>query len=397
MPNRLLTTDINMAITEKYHAKTLMGLEPLLDKELKKLGAERTEIVKRGVTFYGGRSLMYRVNLASRLALRVLVPVISFEASDADTLYRKVKKFDWSVYLDNRMTFSIDPVVHSPHFTNSQFVALRVKDAIADRFRERTNLRPSVNREQPDLLLNVHISERWVTISLDSSGGSLHKRGYREGNFEAPLNEVLAAGMILSTGWSGKTPFLDPMCGSGTLAIEAALIAADIPPGIFRKSYGFETWKDFDRELMEHVARSLTPEKEVSVPIWARDVNPRAVELARQQVNHMELSGIVRVEELDFAASEEMEGVTIVMNPPYGERMKPEDIESLYSMIGSTLKHRFPGSNAWILSSSGKGLKRVGLKPDSKLRLLNGSLECSYVSYKTFRGNWKDYKTSENA
>jgi putative N6-adenine-specific DNA methylase len=340
--------------------------------------------------------MMYKVNLASRLALRVLVPILRFQATDADTIYRSVKKFDWSEYLDNRMTFAIDSVVYSPHFKHSHFVSLKVKDAIADRFRERTQMRPSVNREQPDLLINVHISDRWVTISLDSSGGSLHKRGYRMGHFEAPLNEVLAAGLIMITGWKGETPFLDPMCGSGTLAIEAALIAAEIPPGIFRKQYGFENWKDFDKELMEHVAMSLTREKEVKVPIMAMDSDPAAVELTRMQVKNMELSHLISVEELDFEASKGMEGVTIITNPPYGERLKPADIESLYSMIGSTLKHQFPGSDAWLLSASSKALKRVGLKPASKQKLYNGALECSYVNYKTFKGNWKDYKTNRD-
>jgi putative N6-adenine-specific DNA methylase len=303
-----------MAQSEKFHAKTLKGFEPLLARELKELGAEKVETGNRGVTFYGGRSMMYKVNLASRLALRVLVPILRFEATDADAIYRNVKKFDWSEYLDNRMTFAIDSVVYSPHFKHSHFVSLKVKDAIADRFRERTNLRPSVNREQPDLLINVHISDRWVTISLDSSGGSLHKRGYRMGHFEAPLNEVLAAGLIMISGWKGETPFLDPMCGSGTLAIEAALIAAEIPPGIFRKQYGFENWKDFDKELMEHVAMSLTREKEVKVPIMAMDSDPAAVELTRMQVKNMELSHLISVEELDFEASKGMEGVTIITN-----------------------------------------------------------------------------------
>ena len=385
-----------MAQSEKFHAKTLKGFEPLLARELQELGAEKVETGNRGVTFYGGRSMMYKVNLASRLALRVLVPILRFEATDADAIYRNVKKFDWSEYLDNRMTFSIDSVVYSPHFKHSHFVSLKVKDAIADRFRERTNLRPSVNREQPDLLINVHISDRWVTISLDSSGGSLHKRGYRMGHFEAPLNEVLAAGLIMISGWKGETPFLDPMCGSGTLAIEAALIAAEIPPGIFRKQYGFENWKDFDKELMEHVAMSLTREKEVKVPIMAMDSDPAAVELTRMQVKNMELSHLISVEELDFEASKGMEGVTIIRNPPYGERLKPTDIESLYSMIGSTLKHQFPGSDAWLLSASSKALKRVGLKPASKQMLYNGALECSYVNYKTFKGNWKDYKTNRD-
>ncbi len=379
---------------EKFHAKTLKGLEPLLAEELKSLGASRTEILNRGVTFYGGMALMYRVNLASRLALRVLLPILTFDATDSDSLYKKVRRFDWSRYLDNRMTFAVDPVVHSPHFNNSQYVAQKVKDAIVDRFRDATSLRPSVNREQPDLLINVHISGKWVTISLDSSGGSLHRRGYRTGHgyFEAPLNEVLAAGMVMLSGWNGSTPFLDPMCGSGTLAIEAALIAANIPPGIFKKQYGFENWKDFDRDLMEHVAQKLAGEKEVSVPIIARDVDPEAVELTRRQVKQMDLQEIIRVEQGDFADSEGLEGITLIMNPPYGERMKPDDIESLYNMIGSTLKHKFPGSDAWILSSSRKALGRVGLKPSGKQLLYNGSLECSYVNYRTFLGNWKDHK-----
>ena len=384
---------------EKFHAKTLKGLEPLLAEELKSLGASRSEIVNSGVTFYGGMALMYRTNLASRLALRVLLPILRFEATDANTLYRLVRRFDWSRYLDNRMTFAVDPVVHSPHFNNSQYVAQKVKDAIVDRFRDATSLRPSVNKEQPDLLINAHISGKFVTISLDSSGGSLHRRGYRtgQGYFEAPLNEVLAAGMVMISGWDGKTPFLDPMCGSGTLAIEAALIAANIPPGIFRKQYGFENWKEFDRDLMEHVAQKLSGERSVAVPIIARDKDPEAIEMTRRQVKQMDLQNIVSVEQGDLADSASMEGITLIMNPPYGERMKPDDIETLYSTIGSTLKHKFPGSEAWILSSSKKALGRVGLKPSSKRMLYNGSLECSYVNYRTFPGKMKDHKAQSAA
>jgi putative N6-adenine-specific DNA methylase len=381
---------------EKFHAKTLKGLEPLLADELKTLGAQSTEIVNRGVTFYGGRALLYRVNLASRLSLRVLLPVLYFEASDTDALYRRVKRYDWSLHMDNKMSFAIDPVVHSPHFNNSLYVAQKVKDAIVDRFRDLTHLRPSVNREKPDLLINVHISGRRITLSLDSSGGSLHKRGYRIGHFEAPLNEVLAAGMIMTTGWNGERALLDPMCGSGTLAIEAAMIAAGIPPGIFKEQYGFENWKDFDRELMEHVVQKLPKEKEVKVPIVARDVDPAAVELTRRQVKQLDLSHLVKVEVADFADTEgSEEGTTIIMNPPYGERLKHSDIESLYSMIGTTLKHKYPGCDAWILSSSKQALGRIGLKPSIKRMLYNGSLECSYVNYKTFKGNWKDHKIGE--
>jgi len=381
-----------MTRSEKFHAKTLKGFEELLAKELKSLGAERTEVVNRGVNFYGGRALLYRVNLGSRLALRVLLPVLKFQATDAQALYRQVKRFDWSRYLDNRMTFAIDAVVHSPYFNNSQFVAQKVKDAIADRFRELTSLRPSVNREDPELLINVHISGKSVTISLDSSGGSLHRRGYRSGHFEAPLNEVLAAGMVMISGWDGSTPFLDPMCGSGTLAIEAALMAGGIPPGIFRKQYGFENWKDFDREMMEHVVRGLSAEKEVKVPIVARDKDPAALSIARQQVKQLDLQDIITVEQGDFMDSKGEEGLTLIMNPPYGERLKHEDLESLYGEIGSTLKHKFPGSDAWILSSSKKALAQIGLKAASKRILYNGALECTYANYITFKGNWKQFK-----
>lgn len=382
-----------MAEFEKYHAKTLKGIEPLLAKELEELGAEKVEVLNRGVTFFGRRALMYKANLASRLSLRILVPVLEFDINNVEGLYRKVKQFEWEQYLDIKMDFAIDSVVHSRHFNNSFYASQKVKDAIVDRFRERTSIRPSVNRENPDLLINLHVSDRHVTLSLDSSGGSLHKRGYRTGNFEAPLNEVLAAGMIKASGWKGDSPFLDPMCGSGTLAIEAALIAADIPPGIFREKFGFETWKDFDAELLQHVGQSLPKEREVSFPIIARDIDPEAVRMTRELVKKMELSHLIKVEEMDFEASDTMEEITIIMNPPYGERLKTENIEALYEMIGSTLKHKYPGSDVWILSSSAKAMKRVGLKPASKQVLFNGPLQCSYANYKTFKGNWKDFKS----
>lgn len=383
-----------METVERYHAKTLKGLEPLLAEELTSLGASRTEVANRGVDFYGGRALMYRANLASRLSLRILKPVQQFEAGDTDTLYRNVKRYDWALHLDRQMTFAVDPVVHSPHFRNSFFVAQRVKDAIVDRFRERTGQRPSVKRERPDLLINVHISGRRVNISLDSSGGSLHRRGYRTGSFQAPLNEVLAAGMIMLTGWDGKTPFLDPMCGSGTLAIEAAMIAAQIPPGIFREGYGFEGWKDFDRELLEHVVRGFPKEREVKVPILARDMDPEAVRLTGQQLEQMELLKLVTVEQADFTTfGPGGEGYTIIMNPPYGERMDPGNLETLYGAIGSTLKHRYPDCDVWILSSSRKAMGNIGLKPDTRHILFNGSLECAFLNYKTFKGNWKDHKS----
>ncbi len=382
---------------EKYHAKTLKGLEPYLAKELLALGAEKTEEVNRGVNFYGGRALMYRANLASRLSLRILFPLFSFRARDDSELYRRIRRYDWSQHLDNRKTFAIDGVVHSPHFSHSHFAVQRVKDAIADRFRELTHLRPSVNRNHPDILINLHISGDMVTLSLDTSGSSLHKRGYRSGNFEAPLNEVLAAGMIAISGWNGDTPFLDPMCGSGTLAIEAALMARNIPPGIHRKEFGFEHWKDFDRDLLEHVVRQLPGEREVKVPIVARDKDPEAVAITLRQLRQMELADAVKVEQGDFEEAPGSDpGTTLMINPPYGERMKSGDLLSLYRMMGTVLKHRHPGTDIWILSSSKKGLSGIGLRPESKKVLYNGSLECTFAHYRTFAGTWKERKEREN-
>ncbi|MGW8316039.1 MAG: THUMP domain-containing class I SAM-dependent RNA methyltransferase [Bacteroidales bacterium] len=383
-----------MANSEQFHAKTLKGFESLLAEELHGLGAERTEIGNRGVTFYGGRALLYRVNIASRLSLRVLLPVLRFDATDPETIYRKVKRYDWSVHLNNKMTFVIDAVVHSQLFTNSQFVALKVKDAIVDRFREKTGLRPSVSKDRPDLRINVHLSGRSVTVSLDSSGDSLHKRGYRKGHFEAPLNEVLAAGMIMMTGWRGETPFLDPMCGSGTLAIEAALIATGTPPGIFREHYGFETWPDFDPGLLEHVVRQLPEPRESAVPIRARDADPGAISLTRRQVKAMELDRIVEVQLADFTETPSPEpGSTLVINPPYGERLREQDLGTLYAGIGSTLKHKYPGSDAWILSSSSEAVKKIGLRPTSRQILYNGALKCQFLHYKTFSGTLKAHKS----
>jgi putative N6-adenine-specific DNA methylase len=385
-----------MAASEQFHAKTLKGFESLLAEELNGLGAERTEIGNRGVTFYGGRALLYRVNVASRLSLRVLLPVLRFEANDVESIYRRVKRYDWSMHLNNKMTFVIDPVVNSHIFNNSQFVALKVKDAIVDRFRERTGLRPSVSKERPDLRINVHVAGRSVTISLDSSGDSLHKRGYRKGLFEAPLNEVLAAGMIMMTGWKGETPFLDPMCGSGTIAIEAALIATGTPPGIFREHFGFETWPDFDPGLLEHVVRQLPEPSEATVSIRARDTDPEAISLVRRQLKSMELDRAVEVKLADFTADSAPEpGSTLVINPPYGERLKGQDLETLYAGIGSTLKHRYPGSDAWILSSSGDALKKIGLRPSSRHILFNGALRCQYLHYKTFSGTMKAHKSQK--
>lgn len=379
--------------SEQYHAKTLKGLEPWLARELESLGATGVKAVNRGVNFSGGRSMLYKVNVASRLALRVLLPITTFRVTDEKSLYRNILKIDWSEYLDNKMDFAVDAVVFSRIFKNSHFVSLKVKDAIADQFRDRTGLRPSVNIQDPDLLINVHIAENDVTVSLDSSGGSLHKRGYRTRNYEAPLSEVLAAGMVMISGWKGERPFIDPMCGSGTIAIEAAMIAAGIPPGIFRKQYGFEKWKDFDAELMRGVLEALPRESGPGMRIIASDINPDAIRVTRQHIRNTELEDYIKVDIRDFQKYEVRdEPVTLIMNPPYGERMDAGNLTGIYAMIGSTLKHKFPGSDAWLLSSNRMAIKHIGLKPSSKMTLYNGALECLYLSYKTFAGTYRDHK-----
>ncbi|HDR67767.1 MAG TPA: RNA methyltransferase [Bacteroidaceae bacterium] len=376
-----------------YHAKTLKGLEPYLARELGELGATGVEAVNRGVNFSGGRAMLYKVNVASRLALRVLMPIEEFRVTDEESLYRNTQKINWPDYLDNKMTFAVDAVVFSRIFSNSHFVSLKVKDAIADQFRERTGLRPSVNTRDPDLLVNVHISETHATLSLDSSGGSLHMRGYRTRNYEAPLNEVLAAGLVKISGWSGETPFIDPMCGSGTVAIEAALIAANIPPGIFRKQYGFEKWKDFDPALMKSVLENLPGEKKVTVPIIASDISSDAIRVTKEHARRAEVEKLIQIGEKDFEAYDQWDQpVTLIMNPPYGERMNVADLAKTYRMIGSTLKHKFPDSEAWILSSNRMAVKQIGLKHTAKKILYNGALECQFLKYHTFSGTLKQHK-----
>ena len=234
-------------------AKTFMGLEPVLAKELTQLGANDIQIGRRMVSFSGNKELMYRANFQLRTAIRILKPIKHFKAKSADDVYDEVKKIDWSQYLSLDKTFAVDSVVFSDEFRHSKFVAYKVKDAIVDQFRETQGKRPNISVANPDIRLNMHIAEYDCTLSLDSSGESLHRRGYRQESVEAPLNEVLAAGMILMTGWQGDTDFIDPMCGSGTLPIEAALIAHNMAPGLFRKEYAFEKWPDFDKDLFDDI------------------------------------------------------------------------------------------------------------------------------------------------
>ncbi len=375
-------------------AKTFMGLEPVLAKELTQLGADNIQIGRRMVSFTGDKEMMYRANLQLHTAVKILKPIHHFKASCADDVYEEIKKIDWSEYLDNNSTFAVDAVVFSEEFRHSKFVSYKVKDAIVDQFKERTGIRPNISVSNPDLRLHIHIAETDATLCLDSSGESLHRRGYRQENVEAPLNEVLAAGMIMMTGWQGETDFIDPMCGSGTLLIEAALIARNMAPGLFRKEYAFEKWPDFDAELFDELYNDDSQEREFNHHIYGYDIDMKAVNTARMNVKAAGLSADITIEQQDFKDFvQPKEKSIIVTNPPYGERISTPNLLATYSMIGERLKHQFQGNDAWILSYREECFEQIGLKPSLKTPLYNGSLECEFRKYQLFDGKLKEFRS----
>lgn len=375
-------------------AKTFMGLEPVLAQELTQLGANNVQIGRRMVSFTGNKEMMYRANFQLHTAIRILKPIRHFKAGSADDVYEEVKKVDWSKYIEKGKTFSVDSVVYSDEFRNSRFVTYKVKDAIVDQFRENTGDRPNISVSNPDIRLNIHIAEDKATLSLDSSGESLHRRGYRQESVEAPLNEVLAAGMILMTGWKGDTDFVDPMCGSGTLLVEAALIARNMSPGIFRKEFAFERWSDFDQELFDTIYNDDSQEREFKHHIYGYDVDIKAVNTARLNVRAAGLTSDITVEDADFKDFKRPEEKTImVCNPPYGERISTPNLLGTYKMIGERLKHEFMGNDAWILSYREECFDQIGLKPSIKIPVYNGSLECEFRKYSIFDGKMKDFRS----
>lgn len=376
-------------------AKTLMGLEEVLAAELINLGADQVEINRRAVSFEGDKALLYKANLHLRTALRVLMPVYTFKAKTPEEVYDALSKFDWEKYLDVDQTFAIESTVFSDFFPHSRFVTYKVKDALVDSFRAKYGKRPDVNPENPDVSFNFHISQHICTLSLDSSGESLHKRGYRTGQNEAPISEVLAAGMLLLAGWDGQSNLIDPMCGSGTILIEAALIALNIPPGIFRPNFAFEKWKDFDKELFDMLYQDDSGEREFNYKIYGSDISGRSLGLARDNIKG---AGMAKYIELNKISALDLErpakDCLIVTNPPYGERITTDDIQALYSGFGSVLKHRFAGCSAWIISSDKALLDKIGFKPSKKLKLLNGSLDCLYNRYDVFEGKAAAFKNA---
>ena len=380
-------------------AKTFKGLEQVLAAELVQLGANNVQVERRAVSFTGDKRMLYTANMCLRTASRVLVPILSFKAQKADDIYEKVKALDWSQYMTVKTTFQIDATVYSDYFRHSQFVTYRVKDAIVDYWMERENQRPSVKLEGADLYLNVHIAGDRVTLSLDSSGESLHKRGYRVANTQAPINEALAAGMLLLAGWNGQSDFYDPMCGSGTLLIEAALIARNIAPGVYRQGFAFEKWADFDADLWDDVYNDDSRERDFKHKIYGSDAGFYAMQAAMKNIQSASLQRDIevkqiRIEELRLADTN-TEGALVMINPPYGERLSQDkNVLRLYQDMGTALKHQFSGATAWIISSNEDALKCVGLRPAKKVHLVNGDLECLFNKYELFKGDRKTWKKS---
>ena len=380
-------------------AKTFKGLEQVLAKELIELGANNVQIERRAVSFTGDLRMLYTANFCLRTASRVLVPIATFKAKKTDDIYEQLKALNWAEYMTPKTTFQIDATVYSDLFRHSQFITYRVKDAIVDYWMEHGGVRPSVQLTNPDIYLNIHIAGDSVTLSLDSSGESLHKRGYRVANTQAPINEALAAGMLLLAGWQGQGDFYDPMCGSGTLLIEAALIARNIAPGIYRKGFAFEKWANFDADLFEDIYSDDSRERDFQHKIYGSDAGFYAVQAATKNIESANLQRDIevkqiRVQELRLA-ERNTEGALVMINPPYGERLaQDKDVLRLYQDMGTTLKHQFNGATAWIISSNEDALKCIGLRPAKRVRLMNGDLECLFNQYELFKGDRKTWKKS---
>lgn len=375
----------------KMLAKTFSGLEGVLKKELLDIGASDVKEGNRVVEFYGDKTLMYRANFHLRTALKILKPIAEFKVQNEQELYHAVQTIKWSEYFDLNNTFAIDSVVHSPHFAHSKYVALKVKDAIVDQFRETFKKRPYVEIENPDIQINVHISNILCTISIDSSGESLHKRGYRIKTTKAPLNEVLAAGMILLSGWDFKSNFIDPMCGSGTMLIEAAMIANGIPPGIYRKKFAFETWKNFDRKLFENIYEEESENAAFNPKIFGSDNSEVAIRIASENISNAALKrkidiSIIPIE--NYKPPKKNKGV-VITNPPYGQRLKKTEINNFYKTLGDLFKNEYSGYTIWMLSSNFDAIKNIGLKPSVKLTLFNGPLECKFLKFDIYEGSKK--------
>ena len=376
-------------------AKTLFGFEDILAKELTQLGAMEVEKGVRNVSFVGDKGFMYKANLGLRTAIKILKPIHSFRVNREEDLYKNVKNMKWEDYLKPSGSLAVDATVHNSVFTHSQYTALKTKDAIVDRFRDQTGERPNVDLRFPDLKINVHIDRQRCTISLDTSGESLHRRGYKTATNIAPINEVLAAGLIIMSGWDGQTDFMDPMCGSGTMLAEAAMIACNIPPNLMRKEFAFERWEDWDVDLFEKIEESLLKKtRDFHHKIIGYDKSPSAVAKAKENIRNAHLDEFVHIQHEDFFKTQKGgdEKLHMVFNPPYGERLENLNVEEFYGNIGTTLKHGYPNTNAWLITSNLEALKSVGLRPSRKIKVFNAKLEARLVKYEMYEGSKKAKK-----
>jgi putative N6-adenine-specific DNA methylase len=381
----------------KMIAKTIFGLEEVLSSELQRLGARNIEVHNRAVSFTGDLGFLYKANLCLRTALRVLVPFKTFKVSDEKSLYTAIQSINWEDYMEVTDTFAIDTVINSELFTHSQYLSQKTKDAIVDQFRAKKGERPSVDLDRPTLRINLHIFNDVATLAFDSSGESLHKRGYRDKTNLAPINEVLAAGLVLLTGWDKRSNFIDPMCGSGTILIEAALIANNIPPGYYREEFGFQRWAKFmafDEELWNTIFDSaINKITNLNQTIIGGELSPNVAKKAKENCKLAKVEDIVSIRNCDMKDFEVPSGRgVVVMNPPYGERMVKDNIEELYKMMGDTFKQKFSGYDCWILSSNMDAFKHVGLRPSRKITLFNGQLECKFLKYEMYQGTKKIHK-----
>ncbi len=377
----------------KCIAKTFYGMEPLLADEIKTLGGRNVRSLRRAVEFGADKALIYKLNLQSRYALNFMIELVQFNAVSESDFYRSLKKIPWSKYLNEHKSFLFRFTGKAPWINHSNFPVLRAKDALVDYFTGQGKARPSVDTSYPDLKFQLHVQGNRCKLLLDSSGVPLFKRGYKVPGGRAPINEVLAAGLIGFSGWKGNTDLMDPMCGSGTIVIEAAMMAHNIPPG-YKRRFGFQNWLDYNADLWDRIYKSeIAKIKDVNVSITGMDISQPSIDLARENAISAEVNRSIKFAKKDFFKSEKRNDgkLTIIMNPPYDERLKEDEIFEFYKEIGNTLKFQFPDSDAWIISANRPALKRIGLKPDKRLTLYNGKLECGFNKYSIFGGKRKEF------
>lgn len=375
-----------------FIATTMFGLEDVLQKELIELNANNIKTGNRCVYFQGDQNLMYRANIKLRTALKILKKIKIFKAKKEAELYKHISRIKWYNLLSDTDTFSVSSTVNSKYFTHSNYVSLVVKDAIVDQFRKKTNKRPSIDLKNPDLNIHIHISNNYCTVSLNSSGDSLHKRGYRSSKFHAPINEVLAAGIILISNWDTQKTLIDPMCGSGTFLIEAALCAINRAPNIYRKTFGFQNWKDYNHTMFKKIKSEII-KQEISFNgnIKGYDISANAISITRQHIENMNLNKVVQISGKDFFQTTGESNSILIFNPPYGKRIEIQ--ENYYKEIGDTLKQQHTNTSAWLISSELEKIKTIGLKPSRKIKLFNGPLECRLLKYELYKGSKKINKS----